>query len=595
MRVGADKGKRGRWLAACVAALMTVAAQAAEVTVPGNYPTIQGAIDALDANPLLGDTVIVETGTYTEHVQMRSNITVRGRETARTFLLPEGRGTTVSFAGVSNAVIANFTFLDADVGVDIGGSTDITVAGNVFDLGSAGTGVSVTDGSSVSVLNNTFYANGTGLSRSVDNTIVQNNIFAANTTAIISNVGTANISYQCYNANAAGTLLGDNIHIGDPLFTDAVNHDFHLRQGSPCIDGGLGTDVIDDTVADLGAYGGDWADTFPFPVPQPTATDTSAGSPPPYNIALNWSPNLSYLVTNSSSPGGYKIYYDSDNSGPPYNGAEAQDVDGLAPPSPIDVGNVTDYVLRNLSPATATPAAPELQAATPNNQRIALTWSAVDGASDYRLHYGVADTAEHEIDVGNVTSYTLSGLNNGTTYVLSVSALAQTKYYIAVSVYDRSASHHESVLSPETSLILGPQHVGLPSNELRATPEEVVPYPALPNEGCFIATAAYGYYSAPQVRALRAFRDTYLLTNAPGRAFVRWYYRNSPPAARYISMHPTWKAVVRVALLPAVALAWLLIHGGNAAVGILIAAILAAAWLLTAWRRRIMHRVSEPR
>jgi hypothetical protein len=30
---------------------------------------------------------------------------------------------------------------------------------------------------------------------------------------------------------------------------------------------------------------------------------------------------------------------------------------------------------------------------------------------------------------------------------------------------------------------------------------------------------------------LRKFRDRYLLTNAPGKAFVRFYYKHSPPIA----------------------------------------------------------------
>jgi len=590
-----DKYKRGHWMVACVMAMLALTAQAAEVTVPGDYSSIQSAIDALAVDPLLGDTVIVEPDTYTEHLQMRSNITVRGRETARTFLVPDGGGTAVSFTAVSNAVIANFTLLGADVGVEISGSTDITVASNVFELGNAGTGVNVSDGSSVSVLNNTFYGNGTALHRSVDTTIVRNNIFDNNTSAIVSDGGTANIDHQCYEGNGTGSQLGTNVQTGDPLFVDVTNHDFHLRAGSSCIDAGQGTDVIDGTTADLGAYGGDWADLYPFPVPEPTAADTSVTSPPPYNIELSWSSNLSYLVTDGSSPGGYKIYYDSDSSGTPYDGTDAQDLGGTATPSPIDVGNVTSYVLRNLSPVDAAPLAPVLQSAAPSNHRIELRWSAASGASDYKVDYGVVDTTEHEIDVGNVTAYTLTGLDNGVTYHISVSALAQTKYYLAVSVYDRTSDHHESVLSPETTLLLGPQHISLPSNELTAMPEEVIPYPVLSDKRCFIATAAYGYYSAPQVRALRAFRDRYLLTNAPGRAFVHWYYRHSPPAARYISTHTGWKAVVRIALWPAVILAWLMTQGDYAAVGALFAVGLAAAWMMWAWRRRTRRGVGAMR
>jgi len=73
------------------------------------------------------------------------------------------------------------------------------------------------------------------------------------------------------------------------------------------------------------------------------------------------------------------------------------------------------------------------------------------------------------------------------------------------------------------------------------------------NDGnCFIATAAYGSYLEPEVRVLRAFRDEYLLTNAPGQAFVAWYYRTSPPLAEAIRDNGTARTLVRVGLAPLV-------------------------------------------
>ena len=50
-------------------------------------------------------------------------------------------------------------------------------------------------------------------------------------------------------------------------------------------------------------------------------------------------------------------------------------------------------------------------------------------------------------------------------------------------------------------------------------------------EGCYIATAVYGSYDAPQVMTLRRYRDEILRATAFGRWFIRAYYRLSPPVA----------------------------------------------------------------
>ena len=49
---------------------------------------------------------------------------------------------------------------------------------------------------------------------------------------------------------------------------------------------------------------------------------------------------------------------------------------------------------------------------------------------------------------------------------------------------------------------------------------------------CYIATAVYQSYDAPQVLTLRRFRDQVLNQQAAGRAFIRFYYRVSPPIAK---------------------------------------------------------------
>jgi ribosomal protein L7/L12 len=56
--------------------------------------------------------------------------------------------------------------------------------------------------------------------------------------------------------------------------------------------------------------------------------------------------------------------------------------------------------------------------------------------------------------------------------------------------------------------------------------------PSLKVSRCYIATAVYGSYDAPEVLVLRRFRDDVLSRSWLGRAFIRTYYTVSPPIAR---------------------------------------------------------------
>ncbi|MCQ9207127.1 MAG: PKD domain-containing protein [Omnitrophica bacterium] len=74
-------------------------------------------------------------------------------------------------------------------------------------------------------------------------------------------------------------------------------------------------------------------------------------------------------------------------------------------------------------------------------------------------------------------------------------------------------------------------------------------------EDCFIATAAYGTALADEIKVLCHFRDEYLLKRASGKAFVRFYYRHSPPIAKFIAKRPPLRFIVRTVLKP---LVWVL-------------------------------------
>ena len=68
-------------------------------------------------------------------------------------------------------------------------------------------------------------------------------------------------------------------------------------------------------------------------------------------------------------------------------------------------------------------------------------------------------------------------------------------------------------------------------------------------EHCFIATAAYGTETAPQLDILRDFRDHVLLGNTAGSCLVGAYYRLSPPVANFIGKNDFVRAIVREALI----------------------------------------------
>lgn len=65
------------------------------------------------------------------------------------------------------------------------------------------------------------------------------------------------------------------------------------------------------------------------------------------------------------------------------------------------------------------------------------------------------------------------------------------------------------------------------------------------SEGCFVATACYGNYDAPEVLVLRRYRDEQLLTNHWGKLFVKFYYAVSPLLAKRIEKSNKARTFIR--------------------------------------------------
>ncbi|HEU4619846.1 MAG TPA: CFI-box-CTERM domain-containing protein [Gammaproteobacteria bacterium] len=566
-------------------------AQAATLAVPTDFRTIQAAIDAANSN----DVVLVEPGSYRENLSLKSGVDVVGRETARTMLAPDDdMQPTVTIANVAGARFSNFTLLDASVGVSVAASTGIDVANVVFD-GASDRAFVAAALSAVSLAHDVFFQNNSAVVRGDAGVEVVNNIFVGNTTTITTTLALVdpleNVRANCFFANRdlAGAGAGAGAVVGDPLFVDASAPDFHLLEGSPCIDIGPDLDIVDETVADAGVYGGQFSDLAPFPVAQPQLAATGAVPP---GISISWAPNLDYRVTNSVNPGSYRVYYKmggapTDNVPSAYDG---RDAGGGTLPSPVEAGAATSFTLEGLTAESQPPVAPVLREATGRDQAVGLTWDAVEGATGYRVYFGTNAVTENRVEAGNVTSFAVTGLANGTPYRFAVSAVVQPSYTIAVTALDYTPDRHESALSMPATLAIGEPAEGPLSQELMATPEHIIPYPDLRDEsGCFIATAAFGAEWKPEVLALRDFRDRYLLTNTPGRWLVGRYYALSPPAARYLDAHAALKPLVRAALWPLVIVALIALDGSRPALAVALLLGVAAVVL----RRRVRRLARE--
>lgn len=580
---------RIEYISVCLLAALTAGAPAWAGTdrkVPAEFPTIQAAINAAQQ----GDRVLIKPGTYSENLTLKSDIQLIGTETART-IVRSSADAVMEIGNLGGITISNLTFSGGEIGIEIIGSANgINIHNNVFAMGNAATAISIDDVSVADIQHNTFHGNDVAIERDTDASVIKNNIFSANNSNVVTDGGSnANMSFNCST---------------NPSFANSDDLDFHLRDDSDCKDFGDPLDNDDKDAfsttgnSDAGAYGGPNTDVVSFPVDRPTADVNPSATAGRFDVTLSWKRNLSYLTSD------YRIYYDSDVSGRPYAGDDAEDAasGGSALISPFEVGDGTasSVTLFNLLSNPDVPDAPKLEKLGPSNHSLDLHWSAVDGATGYRIEYGVASADEKHIDVGSdVTAYELHDLENGTAYRVRVSALKQATYFFAVSVLgtpvaDGSSDieETESRLSPERSIPVGPPLASTPSNERTGLPEEVVPFPGLPNQGggCFIATAAYGYYSHPKVQLLRDFRDRFLLTNPPGRAFVRWYYRHSPPAAAFIAPHETLRALVRWTLLPWIGIVWLMMHA-QAVLGAFTAVLCAPAGIAL---RRKMKRIEQP-
>jgi hypothetical protein len=96
----------------------------------------------------------------------------------------------------------------------------------------------------------------------------------------------------------------------------------------------------------------------------------------------------------------------------------------------LSTGMAEPYVMASTTwgspPAACEVSAPTLDSATPGQTQVTLAWSAVAGATGYKVYYDQAGKAQLVADVGASTTYLDSGLTNGIEYCYKVTAYNDT-------------------------------------------------------------------------------------------------------------------------------------------------------------------------
>jgi len=221
---------------------------------------------------------------------------------------------------------------------------------------------------------------------------------------------------------------------------------------------------------------------------------------------------------------------------------------------------------------TQTIAPENVAAASASSSSIQVSWTPITytaGPGGYRVFHSTTSNGPYTLFGTTadkpVSQMEITGLDSSTTYY----CIVQTRTESYGSNWNTVDSGYTEEVSATTT-----QNPGGTEGRRRG------------GGGCFIATAAFGTTAESHVGILRNFRDQYLHSCQFGRKFISTYYKYSPPVAHFISKHETLRAVVRIGLLPLIAVSYAMLHFGPTLTLTIIALLLIPPIFLVSFHRR---------
>lgn len=123
-------------------------------------------------------------------------------------------------------------------------------------------------------------------------------------------------------------------------------------------------------------------------------------------------------------------------------------------------------------------------------------------------------------------------------YKRYMSNFPRGKYYSAAKLYVDDEEMWSRCVSSDTKDMYKDYLAKFPNGRHKTDAEQKA-------SACYIATMVYGDYNHPQVIALRDFRDNTLRNSILGRAFIRFYYQNSPAWVEKMQDKKTLNRIIR--------------------------------------------------